>query len=325
MTMVEPRTVFGAALGRHARSCIGRHALATLVPHALRTAAAGVILMRALLGMLATAAVLLTAATSIAQASPYAWHGGPVGAADTLAARIPPPEGFRRIAVAPGSFGEWLRGLPMKPQGVAVMLYDGRQKAYQGAHYAVIDIDTGTRDLQQCADAIMRLRAEYLFAAGRHGEIGFNYTNGVRVDFARWARGERPRESKSKVTWSRSGKPDASHAALRRYLDNIFSYAGTYSLSRELKPVAVADMQIGDVFVIGGFPGHAVLVIDMAENVATGEKRFLLMQSYMPAQDMHVLNNPESADGSPWYPLEFGALLTTPEWRFGADDLKRWP
>jgi len=84
-------------------------------------------------------------------------------------------------------------------------------------------------------------------------------------------------------------------------------------------------MRIGDVFIKGGFPGHAVLVVDMAANGATGEKRFLLMQSYMPAQDMHVLKNPKSADGTPWYAMPAqGQELVTPEWIFPAGTLRRF-
>jgi hypothetical protein len=79
------------------------------------------------------------------------------------------------------------------------------------------------------------------------------------------------------------------------------------------------------VFIKGGFPGHAVLVIDMAINPATGERRFMLLQSYMPAQDMHVLKNPKAPDGSPWYPVPADkAELATPEWVFPAGTLRRF-
>jgi hypothetical protein len=84
-------------------------------------------------------------------------------------------------------------------------------------------------------------------------------------------------------------------------------------------------MQIGDVFIKGGFPGHAVLVADMAEDAATGEKRFLLLQSYMPAQDIHVLKNPAAPDGSPWYPASSDGDFVTPEWTFPSGALRRWP
>lgn len=45
---------------------------------------------------------------------------------------------------------------------------------------AVIDIDVEKRDLQQCADAVMRLRAEWLWSIGTKDRIAFNYTGGGR-------------------------------------------------------------------------------------------------------------------------------------------------
>jgi hypothetical protein len=45
----------------------------------------------------------------------------------------------------------------------------------------------------------------------------------------------------------------------------------------------------------------------------------------MPAQDIHVLKNPKSADGTPWYSTEIGDQLVTPEWVFLRSALRRWP
>ena len=73
----------------------------------------------------------------------------------------------------------------------------------------------------------------------------------------------------------------------------------------------------------GGFPGHAVLVADVAEN-ARGEGIFLLLQSYMPAQQIHVLKGPDEAQ-RPWYPARSSGPLKTPEWRFEYGDLYRFP
>jgi Domain of unknown function (4846) len=42
----------------------------------------------------------------------------------------------------------------------------GDMKARQDVQYAVLDISVGNRDLQQCADAVMRIRGEYLQKAG---------------------------------------------------------------------------------------------------------------------------------------------------------------
>jgi Domain of unknown function (4846) len=249
------------------------------------------------------ALLVCIASPSSADAAPgYSWRSAP--GADTLETRIAPPAGFKRVAVAADSWGAWLRGLPLKPAGAPVLLYTGAPKWRQDVHVAVIDIDVGSRDLQQCADAIMRLRAEWLFASDRKSEIGFTY-DGTRHAFSS----------------SRSG----DYAAFRKYMNLVFAYAGTYSLEHELKPAPLAAIAIGDVFIKGGFPGHAVLVADMVENPATGEKRFLLIQSFMPAQEMHVLKNPASPDGSPWYPAAFSGPLVTPEWTFPEGALHRWP
>jgi Domain of unknown function (4846) len=241
--------------------------------------------------------------SAMAAAPGYAWQFSPGD--ETFARRIPPPPGFTRSAAAPDSWAAWLRGLPMKPANAPVLIYTGAQKWRQDVHVAVIDIDVGKRDLQQCADAIMRLRGEWLFASGRKRDIRFNDTEGKRLSFA--------------------ARRDDGYVSFRKYMDYVFAYAGTYSLEHELKPAALADMQIGDVFVKGGFPGHAVLVADMTENAQTGEKRFLLVQSYMPAQEMHVLKNPAGTDGSPWYPAVFEGPLVTPERTFPEGALHRWP
>jgi uncharacterized protein DUF4846 len=274
-------------------------------------------------------AVLAIAAAPLrpAGAEPrYAWPTASAGTGgNTLAARIAPPAGFERRPAAPDSFEAWLRGLPMKPAGAPVLLFSGAPKFRQDVHVAVVDIDVGTRDLQQCADAAMRLRAEWLFAGGRAREIAFSDTGSAKqIAFARWMAGERPRISGRSLGWSRSAAPDASYASFRRYMDTVFIWAGTYSLEREMRPVPAAEIEAGDLFIKGGFPGHAVLVADVVENQATGEKRFLLLQSFMPAQDIHVLKNPQAADGSPWYRLEFGERLVTPEWVFARESLRRW-
>ena len=94
-------------------------------------------------------------------------------------------------------------------------------------------------------------------------------------------------------------------------------YAGSYSLSRELKLVKnIKEIRIGDVFIEGGFPGHSIIVVDIAINKKNQKKLFLLAQSYMPAQEIHILINPSNAQLSPWYEIDFGDILDTPEWEF---------
>jgi hypothetical protein len=260
--------------------------------------------------------------TSSAQPKAYPWLGEqePI---TTIAAEIPPPEGYERIEVSAESFANWLRHLPLKQKGTPVYLYDGRKKGNQGAHFAVVDIDAGAWDLQQCADAIIRLRAEYLYARGQYAAIHFNFTSGDKASFTQWAAGYRPVVNNDRVSWIKKTGQDSSYMNFRRYLTTVYIYAGTYSLSKELKPRSdIHDMSIGDVFIEPGFPGHAVIVVDMAEDKQNGKKVFLLAQSFMPAQDIHVLKNPNNGGLSPWYALDFGKTLQTPEWRFKDTDLR---
>lgn len=273
-------------------------------------------------GLAAVSLLLLACTGAEGSSASYPWLAERQ-AARTIASAIAPPPGSDRVAPVRGSFAAWLAALPLKPEGTPVRLFTGADKFRQDVHAAVVDIDVGTKNLQQCADAVIRLRAEWLRAAGRGGEIGFDYTGGGRVAWTRWAQGERPAADGKR--WTRRAKADDSYAAFRRYLEQVFAYAGTYSLERELRRVPIGAMQIGDVFIKGGFPGHAVLVADMAHNPKTGERHFLLLQSFMPAQDIHVLKNPRDPAGGPWYPLEPTGDVATPEWTFSGDSLRRWP
>jgi hypothetical protein len=62
----------------------------------------------------------------------------------------------------------------------------------QSTHVAVLDIPVGDKDLQQCADGIMRLRAEY-FNMGSVDSIHFRATDGTDLSFSKWMKGERYR------------------------------------------------------------------------------------------------------------------------------------
>ncbi len=242
----------------------------------------------------------------------------------TISDRFTPPMGFERTVKDRSSFAQYLRNLPLKPADALVHYYDGTLKPKRDVYTAVIDLPIGKRDLHQCADAVMRLRAEYLFAQKKYDSIHFNFTNGFRADYAKWRTGQRIVVDDNRVFWKRSATASDKPSDFWKYLQMVFSYAGTASLSKELTKIALADMQIGDVFIQGGFPGHAVIVVDMATHASTGERVFLLAQSYMPAQELQLLINPNSPANSPWYSATFEGNLVTPEWVFKQTDLKRF-
>lgn len=234
------------------------------------------------------------------------------------------PAQTQRISLPENSFGHWLRHIPVKSLGGTVMLYNGKPKGNQQAHAAILDIDVGTKDLQQCADAVMRLRAEYQFAMSKFEEISFTFTNGDVCAYSKWMQGFRPSVNNNKVSWNKSAEAGNSYKIFRQYMDMVFNYAGTASLEKELKKQVLNEIMPGDVFIKGGHPGHAVIVMDVAINEKK-EKFFLLAQSYMPAQEIHILKNPNNTSLSPWYSLkELNGKLNTPEWIFETGQLKKF-
>jgi len=243
---------------------------------------------------------------------------------NTIQQRFQLPQGFVREEESKTSFDFFLRNLPLKPLGSNVLYFDGTVKPNRNVYEAVVDLPIGKQDLHQCADAVMRLRADYFYSQKQYDKIHFNFTNGFRADFSKWAAGYRIAIKGNKTSWVKTAKPSDSYETYWKYLEKVFMYAGTASLEKELKSINVSDIRIGDVFIKGGFPGHAVIVVDMAVNPKNNQKIMLLAQSYMPAQEIQILKNPNSSSLSPWYAVDFGTSLKTPEWTFSSSQLKRF-
>ncbi len=243
----------------------------------------------------------------------------------TVVLRFDPPSGFVRSAETADGFGHFLRNLPLELSGTSVHLYDGTLKYRQDVHAAVIHMSVGNEDLQQCADAVLRLRAEYFFAFGRLDDIHFRFTDGTLTNFGQWAQGIRYRVDGPHGTQAYLTRTvGRSHDHLMDYLATVFTYAGTLSLSKELTVDASSSLAIGDVFIKGGSPGHAVIVVDVATR-ADGRSAFLLAQSYMPAQEIHIVKNMRHPEHGAWFILAEDDLLYTPEWTFDWSARRRWP
>lgn len=234
------------------------------------------------------------------------------------------PEGYVRKNAPSPSFEAWLRQVSLKNNGTAVHLFDGTLKGNQNIHEAVLAFDVGSSDLQQCADAVMRIRAEYLYQKKAYDSIVFTFTNGTKAYYSKWRQGYRAQVSGNSVTWIKKAAADTSYACFRKYLNTVFMYCGTYSLSKELKSIPIEQIKGGDVFIHGGFPGHAMIVMDVAIHPTTKKKVFMLAQSYMPAQDIHIVKNLSEKELSPWYEIPENGNLNTPEWTFELTDLKRF-
>ena len=238
---------------------------------------------------------------------------------------IPLPAGYKRTAVAADSYADWLRRLPVKDGQRVSYTYDGRPAMSEDVVFAVLDIDIGTKDLQQCADAIIRLHAEYLYTLGKYRDIKYNFTSGDTSRFDNWIKGYRPLVDGNKVSWTKSVMVDSSYNSFRNYLDNVFMYAGTFSLEKEMDSIESYDsIQIGDALILPGFPGHAVMVADIIVNEESGERSYLLIQGYTPAQDIHVIKNPTRPDGLPWFKLKPNTNLRIMHWIFDENNIRRF-
>ena len=93
----------------------------------------------------------------------YPWLDGTNSAVPaavaTLEERFPTEKGFTRVRLERHSFGAFLRNLPLAAPNTPVLSYRGdviREVNHPNVA-AVVAIDVGTRDLQQCADAVIRL------------------------------------------------------------------------------------------------------------------------------------------------------------------------
>lgn len=239
---------------------------------------------------------------------------------ETLQSRIKVPEGYERTKEKDGSLGDFLRNYKLMPDGSPVLLYNGQKKGHDSA-VCVFAMHLGDKDLQQCADSVIRVYAEYLRASGKEDKIAFHFVNGFLCDWPDYKSGKRISVNGNQVAWTNSGKASDSDEAFEGYLNTVFTFASTLSLEKESSPIDISDIRIGDIFIRGGSPGHVVMVVDTCER--DGKKAFLLAQGYMPAQQFHVLKNDLHEDDPWYYQDEVTYPFHTPEYTFDEGSLMR--
>jgi hypothetical protein len=235
-----------------------------------------------------------------------------LAAAETVREGFPAPAAATLDAGA--GFGAWLGGLPLRPEGTPVRSYRGDVLAMPAAR--VVDVPLVKGDLQQCADSVIRLRATWEREEGR--DPAFHYTSGYLSRWSDWAGGVRPRVSGNRVTTTRGGRVGRDDTNWEAWLTDLFMYAGTRSLAKEVARVPVGAVAAGDVLVAPGSPGHAVLVLETATGPAG--RWVLVGQGFMPAMDFHVVEGPDAG----WFRVDGDTLPTAPI-ALGWDTLGRFP
>jgi len=223
-------------------------------------------------------------------------------------AEIPLPVGYERLSTDCNSFDFYLQHFKLKSDKT-IYYFDGTIKENQSMQYAVLDIAIGNKNLMQCADAIMRIRAGYFFNRKEYNKIVFKSAN----------------KTYSFVEYLRLADTENIQKAFNTFMETVYDNCGTYNLSESMKPKKdIKNIAIGDVLVKGGSPGHAMIVMDVAVNKKTKQRIYLLAQGYMPAQSIHIVINPMNHTISPWYVTDEEADIITPGYLFKPGQLKRW-
>ncbi len=235
---------------------------------------------------------------------------------DSVSARVKTPSGFDRVVYTKGTFQEFIQNYPLKPFGSKVINYDKTEYFYQSGHVGVLDLSVPKNGLQQCADALIRLRSEYLWKTNQQSKIGFEFTSGHYCSWKKYAEGYRPKVKGNKVTFHKTAAKDDSKKNFYKFLNLIYMYSGTLSLYNELPKIKKKeDLKVGDMLVYPGTPGHIIMIVDEVKN-DSADKRFILAQGNTPAQSVHMLKNPNDAEFTPWYELEIGAYVEVPGYYF---------
>lgn len=219
--------------------------------------------------------------------------------APTLGERFAPPQEYTRAEAAEGTFAAYLRDLPLKPDGTSVAQHDGTVSSAAAA--AVVDIDIGTSDRCQLTDALLLLRARFLFDTGRKNDIQFYFSSGFLYDFTTYTTGRRVKINGNDVRW-------VAKEAAGDTLPDLYNYLGTlYSYSRAASVKANDTKQTGQIVPGAVFTNDGgAMIADVARNDTTGETLVILVRGGSPASDLYVVKNIQLPDLSPWISVSAG-------------------
>ncbi|MDR1406197.1 MAG: DUF4846 domain-containing protein [Prevotellaceae bacterium] len=226
----------------------------------------------------------------------------------TVLARFDVPHGYQRTDTTPASFAFFLRHLPLLPSGTPVKFHDGAANA-ACSPAAVIDMETGDKNLQQHAQAVMRLWAEYLFEQQRFPDIHFHIDNGERIPYEQWAEGMKL-VIDGKAYWTKTPSNPRQYRTFRRYLNFIFTNSSFRTLAQDVELSTAPHIAPGDMLTPGNDTDSVVvMILDAAVHRQTGEMVVLLVSGGSPAQSLHVLQNTaEDHTAGAWFPVKNGTV-----------------
>ena len=249
---------------------------------------------------------------------------------ETIESKFPIPDGFEREIVS--DYHKWIITQPLKEDN-KVLYYDGDEKPNYDIWAAVFDYDLGTHEYHQCADASMYLNAKYNWETNSFSKLSFHSCSGDLINYEDYLKGASYKPINNGQNLDTKIYPENSRIdnlnTFKNWMITVWRWANTWSLvnRNDVKSINIMDLRPGDIFIQASdrceVVGHAVSVVDIIINKETGNKKYMLAQSYMPGQEQHVLLNQETGDI--WYDLN-GNDINTPEWDdpFVSTNLKRF-
>ena len=239
----------------------------------------------------------------------------------TIETKYNPPNGYERAYN--DDYSKFLREFPLKKNNI-VKYYDGEEKYNDNIWDAVFDYDIGKQDLHQCADAVLYMRGSYLYTNGLKDKLHYTFLSGYKANYLDFITHYYVVNG-SKVSLAlRNNTLTDNPETFNKWIEKIWMWSNTESIDKyDSFSVDIKDIRPGDFFIKSnqGSYGHAINVVDVVVNKTNNNKMFILSQSYMPAQETHILINPET--GGVWYALDEFKDIVTPEWSFTVTQLKR--
>ena len=249
----------------------------------------------------------------------------------TVASRFGVPDGFERVSVENGSFGEFLRNYSLKAYGMVPKYYDGSD--YLDVQTSGVLGQTLISRMQNSPKAIMYLYAQYLYAQGAYDRISFNFYAGHTYTYSNYLKGQKYDSAQGGLYIPEDAVvSEPTEQNLRSYMIQVFIYANSQSLKTQLAASNFQNIQVGDVLIEHG---HAILVMDVCRNKTTGEVRFICAEANSltledeetgvkttVVSDMYLLQDPETQ--SVWLTLEDDGTFVQGDKVYGADCVRRF-
>jgi len=219
----------------------------------------------------------------------YAWLAENRGAPPPvvfLDELVADPRGADRHPVAQGTFGQWLRGLPLAPPTPG------------GPAVVAIDLDPdGPRD---GAAAAIRLHAEWLWASGRAAEAVYRVTTGQPLSWRGWVDGDRFRAVGGRLLRGPGLARRADRTSYRAFLKTVAGLTSARAMLLDTEPVlSDAPLEPGDLLVDASDPATVTLLVDVAGDGPAG-------RALVASRSGLHLRLVGAVDGSPqdlWRPL----------------------